>query len=264
MHLRLSRILFFLFLLLLQVRVFAAPGADPVLSPGPLQAVVVLTPSWAAVPGTLQLFERESAKTPWRAVEAPYKAVVGRNGLAWGAGLLAPTRVANEPVKKEGDGKAPAGIFRLSSAFGYASRASNNWIRLPYTHATEKVQCVDDPTSPFYNQLVDTAQVKASWKSYEDMLLKDGQYRLGVVVDHNAAPVQPGGGSCIFVHIWKGPTTGTSGCTALEAAHVERLLRWLDPAKNPVLVQMPAPLYLSYQQQWDLPPLKPAKSPAAR
>jgi D-alanyl-D-alanine dipeptidase len=66
------------------------------------------------------------------------------------------------------------------------------------------------------------------------------------------------------VHIWKGPATGTSGCTALEAADVEALLRWLDPAKYPVLVQMPASHYATYAQKWDLPALKPGKAAVAR
>ena len=226
--------------------------------------MVVLTQSWDAVPATLQLFERKSAVAPWKPVGAPHKAVVGRKGLGWGAGIQGAPPVANEPVKREGDGKAPAGVFRLSSAFGYASPTTNSWIKLPYAHATEKVQCVDDPASPYYNRLVDTSKVAATWKSYEDMLLKDGQYRLGVVVDHNTDPVRPGGGSCIFVHIWKGPATGTSGCTAMDAADIESLLRWLDPAKHPVLVQMPASHYATYAQKWGLPALKPGKAAVVR
>ncbi len=233
----------------------AVPAAQPPGFPEPLQAVVVRTQSWEAVPATLQLFERESAAAPWKAVGTPYKAVVGRKGLGCGAGIYPASPGAKEPVKREGDGKAPAGVFRLSSAFGYASPASNSWIKLPYAHATEKVQCVDDPASPYYNRLVDTSKVAPAWKSYENMLLQDGQYRLGVVVDHNTNPVRPSGGSCIFVHIWKGPATGTSGCTALEAADVEALLRWLDPAKYPVLVQMPASHYAPFAQKWDLPAL---------
>lgn len=262
MPLRLVLFAFSLLPLGLRMSAFAEPVALPPGSPEPLQAVVVIAQNWEAVPATLQLFERESAAAPWKRVGEPYKAVVGRKGLGWGAGLHPASPGTKEPIKREGDGKAPAGVFRLSSAFGYA--ASNSWIKLPYAHATEKVQCVDDPASPYYNRLVDTSQVAATWQSYENMLLPDGQYRLGVVVDHNTSPVQPGGGSCIFVHIWKSPTTGTSGCTALASADVERLLRWLDPARHPVLVQMPASAYAPYAQRWGLPVLKPGKAALAR
>ena len=44
-------------------------------------------------------------------------AVVGRNGLAWGRGVRTDLP-AGEPQKREGDGRAPAGIFKLGPAFG--------------------------------------------------------------------------------------------------------------------------------------------------
>ena len=48
------------------------------------------------------------------------------------------------------------------------------------------------------------------------------------------------GGSCIFLHIWKGPGATTSGCTAMKAADVATIVRWLDAAKEPRLVQWTA------------------------
>jgi L,D-peptidoglycan transpeptidase YkuD (ErfK/YbiS/YcfS/YnhG family) len=264
MHLYL--LLLHLFLSLLPARPLAGAEspAKPTLVVQPLQAVVVLTRNWNSVPATLQRFERARVGTPWKPVGPPLPAVVGRNGLGWGIGLYAGPSPARGPVKKEGDGRAPAGVFRLSSAFGYAPAAANDWIKLPYLHATKTIQCVDDPQSEHYNQLVDTTRQAATWGSYENMLLQDDQYRLGVVVDHNAAPAQAGAGSCIFVHIWKNAETGTSGCTALAAGDVETLLRWLDPAKHPVLAQFPQAQYQKIRLEWGLPafaPEKPASAP---
>ena len=50
----------------------------------------------------------------------------------------------------------------------------------------------------------------------------------------------PGHGSCIFLHISPTPGTGTAGCTAMAAPALDEVMRWLDPARQPALVQMPA------------------------
>jgi D-alanyl-D-alanine dipeptidase len=94
------------------------------------------------------------------------------------------------------------------------------------------------------------------------MLRSDDVYRWGILVDHNANPPTPGGGSCIFLHIWYGPGQGTSGCTAMPRKQLEALLAWLDPARNPMLVQFPSTEYKKQRKHWHLPKL--SESPAAR
>jgi L,D-peptidoglycan transpeptidase YkuD (ErfK/YbiS/YcfS/YnhG family) len=74
-----------------------------------------------------------------------------------------------------------------------------------------------------------------------------------VVVGHNDAPVTPGGGSCIFLHLRSSASSTTAGCTAFDAAPMEELLRWLDPAKRPVLVQLPRAPYDALRARWGLP-----------
>jgi L,D-peptidoglycan transpeptidase YkuD (ErfK/YbiS/YcfS/YnhG family) len=218
----------------------------------PLQAMVVRTPDWNALSASLQRYERKCGDAPWHAVGEKIPAVVGRNGMGWGTGVH-PQSFSEGPVKREGDGKAPAGVFLLRQAFGYPSAAEAPWIKLPYRQAMSHIQCVDDAGSPYYNRVVDTTKVERNWQSCEDMRRKDDQYRFGAVVEHNMDPVIPGDGSCIFLHIWEGPLTGTSGCTAVEAHHIEELLRWLDPDAMPVLVQMPEPEYVRFRSTWRLP-----------
>ncbi len=156
--------------------------------------------------------------------------------------------------KKEGDGRAPAGVFRLGSAFGYAPRQECSWIRLPYREATTSLKCIDDARSRHYNRLVAAgAGTPADWSSCEDMRRRDDQYRLGIVVAHNADPVVPDRGSCIFLHIWPGPDRGTAGCTAMAPEALEKILRWLDPAAAPVLIQLPEAAYREWQCAWELP-----------
>jgi D-alanyl-D-alanine dipeptidase len=87
------------------------------------------------------------------------------------------------------------------------------------------------------------------------MLRPDGLYRWGLVVDHNAEPVIAGGGSCIFMHIWLGPDMGTTGCTAMAQEQLESVLARLDPARRPLLVQLPRPQYKKLKRHWKLPGL---------
>jgi zinc D-Ala-D-Ala dipeptidase len=210
-------------------------------TPAPLlrsrQMIVVTTNGWDAVRGVLLRFERKGTRGAWSQVGEAELVVVGRNGLGWGAGLVDAGAAAG-PRKKEGDGKAPAGVFRLGSAFGFAPKRAA-WLRLPYIPLTSSVECVDDTASRRYNLIVDrVAAGDVDWNSSERMRAVEG-YRWGLVVRHNAAPTVAGRGSCIFLHIWAGPESGTAGCTAMEEESLTKLLRWLDPKKSPLLVQLP-------------------------
>ena len=161
---------------------------------------------------------------------------------------------AGAPVKREGDGRAPAGAFRLSGAFGYRAAAEVPWVRMPYLHSTPAWKCVDDPASRHYNRLVDETAVSPDWGSREEMLRADPLYRLGVVVDHNgAAQTRPGAGSCIFLHVWRGPDEPTVGCTAMAESDLEQVGRWLDPSRHPALVQLPRAEYRRLRRAWGLP-----------
>src|SRR5947207_358516 len=209
------------------------------------QVVVVTTSDWNAAEGTLQRFERASPGKKWKAVGEAFPVVVGKNGLGWGSGVMSTDKVRapSDPVKKEGDGKAPAGVFLLSSAFGYASQKQSGW-KMPYTPLTQSVECVDDANSHFYNRVLDRTGVSPDWNSSEHMLRTDDLYRWGVVVDHNAQSPAPGGGSCIFLHIWRGPGMPTVGRTAMPQPQLESLLECLDASRSPMLVQLPVAQYM--------------------
>jgi L,D-peptidoglycan transpeptidase YkuD (ErfK/YbiS/YcfS/YnhG family) len=197
-------------------------------------------------------FERSGAAAGWKARGTGIAVVTGKNGLGRGRGLV---RVGFEaaPDKKEGDDRAPAGIFRLSSAFGYAPARSARWVKLRYLPLTKQIEGIDDPNSRFYNKLVDRSKTaKIDWRSSEQMRRDDVRYKWGVVVDHNSAAI-PGAGSCIFLHVWKNSTTPTTGCTAMAETDLVKLLRWLDPAVHPILVQMPRDNYPAFQTRFGLP-----------
>jgi D-alanyl-D-alanine dipeptidase len=77
-------------------------------------------------------------------------------------------RSPGDPIKREGDHKSPAGIFRLGDAFGYAPQKPDGW-RAHYLPITPSTQCVDDPQSQFYNRILDSSTVTGDWKSAEHM-----------------------------------------------------------------------------------------------
>jgi len=219
------------------------------------QMIVVTTPDWSTVPGSLQRYERAHPSGQWNPVGDPIAIVVGKKGLAWGAGIIQTgTHSPQDPVKKEGDGKSPAGIFRIGTAFGYAAEKPADW-KLPYISLTPTVECVDDPASHFYNQIVDRSTVTPDWHSSEHMSQAGVAYRWGAVIDHNIDPTIPSAGSCVFLHIWGGPSVGTAGCTAMPQDQLEPILAWLDPASSPILVQMPAAQYKKLTEPLHLPKL---------
>ncbi|MEP6662694.1 MAG: L,D-transpeptidase family protein [Verrucomicrobiota bacterium] len=228
-------------------------------SPSPLaesrQMVLVITENWEKIPGKLQKFERSRIDQAWEAVGTPIDTVVGRGGMAWGRGLFSETN--SPPQKREGDGKSPAGVFRLSSAFGFASPDEMKALRLPYRQVTDELECVDDVKSARYNSIVNASQIeKRDWESSEKMREVGAFYHLGVVVAHNAAPRIAGKGSCIFLHIWKGDGSGTSGCTAMKESEMRKLMFWLDSNANPILIQLPQKEYLRLRDPLNLPKAK--------
>jgi len=97
------------------------------------QMVVVTTKKWIATEGVLRRFERK--ERDWQQVGPSVPVVVGRSGLGWGRGLtnFPPSAF---PHKREGDGRSPAGIFRLTYAFGYAAVDDVREIKLPYIQCT--------------------------------------------------------------------------------------------------------------------------------
>ncbi|MDI1312319.1 L,D-transpeptidase family protein [Prosthecobacter sp.] len=181
---------------------------------------------------------RMLVRTPthdWQATGTAIPVRIGRNGMAWGHGEFGLSAPAGWRMKKEGDSCAPAGVFRVTQAFG--SEPSHAWIKLPYIHCTEHHWGIDDVRSQHYNQIVDDRTVTPDWTGPETMVPRIGCYKLGAVIAHNPDN-QPGLGSCIFMHIWLGENVPTAGCTAMSEANLRKVLAWLDPATEPCLVQM--------------------------
>ena len=149
------------------------------------QLVLVTTSGWDADHGVLTAFELDHAQ--WKRVQDPTPVAVGRAGAAWGVGLH-PQQPAG-PIKKEGDGRSPAGAFRIGEAFGYAASERT---ALSYKGMRESDYCIDVSGSPFYNRIVDAravgeAAIRGSTEPMRRDIHADGdiRYKLGFVIEHN-------------------------------------------------------------------------------
>jgi zinc D-Ala-D-Ala dipeptidase len=220
------------------------------------QLIVVITRGWNDAKATVQLFARlEEEPAAWRAYGKPFPAMIGAHGFGWGIGLHG-TGEPEAPCKVEGDRRAPAGVFKLYSAFGLASPDRVRFLRFPYRQVTSTTEAVDDPRSKYYNRIVNREIVsRPDWSTSESMQRVGGRYRFGVMVEHNWGQ-RPGYGSCIFLHLWAGAGQGTSGCTAMGSSDLNRLLHWLDARQDPLVVQLPLAKYERLRVPWDLPALK--------
>lgn len=195
------------------------------------QLLKVTTEDWHAQEGVLQRYEK--IDNQWHKVGNPINIILGRNGLGWGIGLH--TTPQNAPyIKKEGDGKAPAGLFALGEAFGY----NNYAISFPYNVYQTTDHCVDDSHSKWYNQIIDSTQIQKDYSSFEHMKLNNNLYKYGLTIKHNEEQI-PYAGSCIFIHIRSGNGKGTAGCTAMKEDEIMTVLKWLRQSKKPLLLQLP-------------------------
>ena len=219
--------------------------ASIVIAPQSQQLLVVSSDGFTNNKATLQAYEREGST--WVKVFEPAKVNLGRKGLAWGEGLMEFDHLADEPLKYEGDGKSPAGLFPLELFFGY----EKNDFRFPYLQVNEDTLCVDDSSAQTYNRIIQEKE-HHKFKSFEFMKRQDRLYHLGIVVGHNKERLAQRG-SCIFIHIEKytaavpeaglvsarSNTLPTAGCTSMHEDRLLEIMRWLDKSKNPLLLQLP-------------------------
>ena len=197
------------------------------------QVLFVKTPSYNSIKGTMFLYERKNDHNKWKLVDS-FPVTVGRSGLAKDVNANISFN-NNMPVKQEGDGKSPSGIFKLGKVFSYHDIKK---LHMPFVQVDTNFYCVDDVASSYYNTLIRQDTAKPDFNSFEYMRRKDSLYEYGIWVLYNSDPVTNGNGSCIFLHIWNNENSPTSGCTAMAKENMLKLIHWLDEKRNPVLLQV--------------------------
>lgn len=214
------------------------------------QLVLIMTPSWQAVEGQAQLYQRSTPHQRWRKAGVAFPVVVGQAGLGWGVELA--HKQWPGPVKQEGDKRSPIGVFHVGPIFGFESKPTTK-LKLAYFPLTSSSVCVDDAGSQYYNHLLDSKKIAfPDWLSAEKMRYIP-LYYWGAVIQYNTNKSLRSGGSCLFLHSWRGRGRGTAGCIAMAKEQLLALLSRLDPVKKPVLVILNQPAYQFLKKEWDLP-----------
>lgn len=218
------------------------------------QLVVGRSHGWDDTHVTLQRWTRSASG--WEPVGAAWPGRLGRNGLAWGLGLH--PQPPGAVLKKEGDGRAPAGVFALGGVYGYGPASGvQRAAGLAYHQVGPSDLWVEDPDSPDYNRHIRLPGrgPATEWEKAQQMKQGDPAHSLKLLIHHNTGPrIVPGGGSAIFFHIWRQDGAKTSaGCTVMSEADLRTLIAWVDPKKRPLFVLLPEQDYLTLRPRWKLP-----------
>ena len=164
--------------------------------------------------------------------------------------------------KRERDGRAPAGVFRLGKVYTYDAQLPPG-SDYPFHQVTDADMWSDDPRSPNYNRhvVIDPKNPPDNF-SRERMRPGDFAYRWLIEIRHNSDPPVPGAGSAIFFHIRRGVTRPSTGCTTMAEQNLVRVIAWLRQKAHPCYALLPASEFKEKWQQWNLP--APLASPAGQ
>jgi L,D-peptidoglycan transpeptidase YkuD (ErfK/YbiS/YcfS/YnhG family) len=132
--------------------------------------------------------------------------LIGRSGMSW--------------MKREGDGKSPAGHFSLTQILFRRDRIARPQSALA-TRALRPLEAwCDDPKHRNYNRLI-----PGPLPGTEEWLWrKDSAYDVIAVIGYNLHPRIRNKGSAIFFHLIREGATHTAGCVAVSRADARKIL----------------------------------------
>jgi len=216
------------------------------------QLIVGIAPTWDSRQGDLRFFERQRGGD-WKPVAGPFHVLFGKNGVAWGDGLAGTNESGLR--KKERDGRAPAGVFKIGKIYTYDAQLPPG-ADYPFHQVTTNDAWIDDVTSSDYNRFVtiDDSRYPPPWFAKQKMRHNDFAYRWLVEIRHNSDPPVPGHGSAIFFHIRRGVDRPTTGCSTMAENDLVKLITWLRAPRDPCYALLPASEYKKKWKLWNLPP----------
>lgn len=140
-----------------------------------------------------------------------YRCAIGKGGFERGR-------------RSEGSGTTPTGRFALRECWYRADRLPPPQTCLPLRGIQPDDGWCDDAAHPDYN-----LHVKLPFTaSHEKLWREDRIYDLFVPLGYNDAPIVPGAGSAIFLHISRPAYEGTEGCVALAVSDLLEILGKID------------------------------------
>lgn len=195
-----------------------APGTD---LPYTMTQQVMIADRTSGSRGTWARYEWQGPERGWVQVNLPATSRFGYGGVRQG------------DQRSEGDGSTPAGTYPILFTFGPADPGA----RMPYRTVTPCSYWVGDVRAADYNRWRESCSGPVAGERLADFT--SDLYRQAPVIGFNQNQVRtgPGSGSAIFLHY---ATASTAGCVGLDSsAELTATIRWLDPAKAPVIVIRP-------------------------
>lgn len=221
------------------------------------QAIIGIADGWNSSQVTLSVVEKNS-KGEWVRVLGPYQGRLGRNGLIWGLGLHSNARGAS--IKKEGDGRSPAGVFDIGGLWVTHKTPVKHHSSIPYVKVgPNDLWITNTNDARYYNRHVRLDHpAKTEWELKEQMRQTDYPHSIKMLICHNTPErkggVQVGRGSSIFFHIWRNEgKSPTAGCTSMEEKNLRTIIARLNPLRHPVYILLPRAEYAALRKSWRLP-----------
>ncbi len=233
------------------------PSSAAALTADCSQAIIGISKGWNNSSVTLSLVERDS-RGQWQRVLGPIPGRLGHNGLVWGLGLHENPKGAT--IKQEGDGRSPAGVFRIGGLWVTNKTPVKHHRRLQEVKVGPNDLWVSDPRMPrLYNSHLRLRHpARTPWELQEQMRQNDYPHSIKLLICHNwkDTPGRPivGAGSSIFFHIWRREGAApTAGCTSMDEKHLRAIIERLNPSRNPVYILLPHAEYARLRAPWGLP-----------
>ena len=120
-------------------------------------------------------------------------------------------KIGLNKCKKEGDGTTPIGTFGLGNIYYRSDRVSKPVTNFNCIKIKKNMGWCDDPSSKFYNKLID---IKLS-ANKEKIYRKDNKYDYFLVINYNRKKIVKNKGSAIFLHLTKN-FKSTAGCIGVS------------------------------------------------
>lgn len=157
-------------------------------------------------------------------VEAVAGATIGRAMLGDKMFRCALGRSGIRQEKQEGDGTTPVGRFPLRRVFYRPDRDAAPTTNLPRQALTPQDGWCDDVSDDSYNRQI----LLPCAARHEEMWRSDELYDRVVVIGHNDAPIIPGRGSAVFLHVAGTGFAPTEGCVAFAKSDLDEILAQID------------------------------------
>lgn len=163
---------------------------------------------------TVNAYEKVNGQ--WNLVYSNMSSLIGQNGMEY------------DSYRRQSTRTTPSGIYNIKFAFGWGG---NPGTKIPFRVPDSNSYWDLNSGSSTYNRWI-------QWNPGGDYehLQTEWFYKYAMVLDYNWSQ-KPGKGGAIFIHI--SPRLYTGGCVGLSELDLVKVMKWLDPAKNPKVLICP-------------------------